>query len=254
MTPPNDDPRMKFAARPSQNSRNKERQPYSSFQALNVQPEAVTNLKLSGGQTIPYVYSLGVNSTVPYIKLIGGMNSQKLFSWNEQIVVHPGQFVTVANASYHPGDIFIQAGSDPSAKAGRVTIPFTLNEVSVPGEDNYVEPSFVVDTRRARRAYVVGFSATFNDLPNYPFIAIGVSRDRSHVVNPTYSTEGAGADALYYNQIDVAPFTEPGILPLGNKALPTDTVHDLLDFATFAYYDISTESRSGGFHYVLEYL
>ena len=248
----NDDPRMKFNRNPA--GQEKEIQPFSSFQALNVAPEQVTNLKLSGGQTIPYVYSLGVNSTVPYIKLIGGASSQKLFSWNEQIVVPPRQFVTVANASYHPGDIFLQAGSDPSAKPGRVTIPFTLREITVPAEDNYLEPTHVVDTRRARRAYVVGFSPTANDLGNYPFIAVGISRGRSHIVNPALSTEGAGADALFTSQIDVPPFTDPGILPLGNKALPTDTVHDLLDFATFLWYDLATESRSGGFHYVLEYL
>lgn len=253
MTPPNEDPRLRFNTSPAKNERNKESQPYSTFQALNVQPDAVTNLKLSGGRSMPYVYSLGISSTVPFVRLIGGASSQKLFSWNEPIIVPPGQFVTVANASYHPGDIYIQSGADPSAKAGRVTVPFTLREVTV-GQDTYLEPTTVVDTRRARRAYVVGFSATNNDQANYPFIAIGISRGRSHTVNPTYSTEGADADALYYFQTDIPPFTEPGLLPLGNKALPNDTVHDLLDFATFVYYDLATESRSGGFHYVLEYL
>jgi len=245
------DPQMKFHRSPA--SKDREIQPFSSFQALNVQPDAPTNLKLSGGQTIPYIYSLGVNSTIPYIRLLGGANSQKLFSWNEQIVVPPRTFVTVANASYHPGDIFIQAGSDPSAKPGRVTIPFTLREVVVPSADNYVEPTFVVDTRRARRAYVVGFSSTLNDLPMYTFNAVGYAHARSHIVNPTYSSE-ADPVALFVSTIEVAPFTDPGILPLGNKALFTDTVHDLLDFASFTWTDIATESLSGGFHYVLEYL
>lgn len=232
----------------------KELQPFSSFQAINVPPGQETNLKLSGGESIPYIYSLGVNSSVPYIRLIGGQSSQKLFSWNEEIVVPPGQFVTVANASFHPGDIFMQSGVDPSAKPQRVTVPVTLREVVVPGEDNYMEPLFPLDTRRARRAFVTGFSNVLNLLPSYPFVAIGISKGRSHATNPAQSYEGGQPRARFTSQIDVPPNTQPGMLPLGDNALPTDTVHALLDMATFAWYDTQTESQSGAFHYVLEYL
>lgn len=231
-----------------------ELQPYSSFQAINVPPGQETNLKLSGGETIPYRYSLGVNSSIPYIRLIGGNTSQKLFSWNEEIIVPPRQFVTVANASFHPGDIFMQSGVDPSAKPQRVTVPVTLNLVTVPGEDDYFEPAFPLDTRRARRAFVTGFANVANVLPNYPFYAIGISKGRSHATDPALSYEGGQPRARYTSLIDVPPFTQPGMLPLGDNALPTDTVHALLDMATFAWYDLQTESQSGAFHYVLEYL
>ena len=242
------------AQKPLRSLHEKERQPYSSFQALNVQPEQTTDLKLSGGRKVPYVYSLGVNSTIPYIRLIGGASSQKLFSWNEEIVVPPGQMVTVANASYHPGDIFMQSGVDPSAKAGRVTIPVTLQLVTVPGEDDYFEPVFPVDTRRARRAFVTGFANVANVLPLYSFYAIGISKNRSHTNDPALSFEGGQPRARYTNLIEIPPFTQPGLLPLGDRALPTDTVHTLLDVATFNYYDLQTQSQSGAFHYVLEYL
>lgn len=245
MSPPNDDPRMKFAASPSQSPRNKERQPYSSFKALNVAPNAPTNLKLSGGRTIPYIYSLGVNSTVPYIRLVGGSTSQKLFSWNEQIVVPPGELVTVSNGSYHPGDIFLQSGADPAAIPARVTVPVPM----VVGAGLVITPAFVLDVRRARRAFVGGFNANAANLTMFIF---GEARERSHGINPVTSDLGLPT-ATYTDSYTIPASTAPGLIPLGDNAQPGDAVHDLLDVASFQY-GAPDQTNSGALHYILEYL
>ena len=99
-----------------------EQQPYSTFHAMDVARDRETNIKLSGGRTIPFIYSLGINSTVPYVRLVGSSMGQKLFSWTEQIVVPAGEMVTVANASYHKGDIWIQSGVDPAALPARASV------------------------------------------------------------------------------------------------------------------------------------
>ena len=245
MTPPNDDPRMKFHASPAKNSRNTERQPYSTFQAINIAPEAPTNLKLSGGKTIPYIYSLGVNSTVPYIRLVGGSSSQKLFSWNEQIVVPPGELVTVANGSYHPGDIFLQSGYDPAAIPARVTVPVAM----VVGAGPVITPAFKLDVRRARRAFIGGFGPNNSNLTMFIF---GESRQRSHAINQVTS-DLASAVPSFTDSYSIAAGTAPGLIPLGDNAQPGVSVHDLLDVAWFQY-GAAAQTNSGALHYVLEYL
>lgn len=231
-------------------------QPYSSFQALAVPAQKETDLKLSGGKKIPFIYSLGVNSTIPYIQLIGSSAGQKLFSWNEKIVVPPGQFVTVKNASFHPGDIFLQSGWDPGARPARVTVPVPVSlDDSNPDPDLWtIVPQFGVDTRRARRAYVSGFSNTPAAATDFLFFAFGISKLRSHNTNPTFSFEGANARARYTSSLSVPPSSSVGMLPLGDGALFSDTVHDLLDVATWAYRDVNLDNQSGAIHYVIEYV
>jgi len=219
-------------------------QPYSSFQAINVGPNLPTGLRLTGGKTRPFVYSLGVNSTVPYIRLIGGSTSQKLFSWGEQIIVPPGEMVTVENASYHPGDVYLQSGADPAAIPARVTVPVGL--VNVNGA---ATGSFGVDTRRAKRAFVSGFAET---TANEAIGITGYARERQHDVTIGFSYFATPiAYYLYFTYIPIGTFL--GLMPLGNKALPGDPVHALLDYAEFAYTGIDTRSESGAVYYVLEY-
>lgn len=224
-------------------------QPYSSFHAFNVPPEQVTPLKLSGGRTIPYVYQLGVNSTAPYVKLIGSSVGQKLFSWTEKIIVPPGEMVTVANASYHPGDIWINSGWDPSVLPARVTVPVPI--VGVPeAAPVSIRGLFGLDTRRARRAFLAGLLPTSANPET--LIVTSVARERSHGINDNFSDSPPGF-AAYGSSITVNPFTDPGLLPLGESAGPNDGVHALLDYTTFTWSNL-TLSASGSLHYVLEYV
>jgi len=234
-----------------------ELQPYSSFQELGVPKQKVTKLKLSGGKSIPYVYSLGVNSTVPYIQLLGSRGGQKLFTWGEQIIVPPGEMVTVKNASYHPGDIFLQSGYDPAAKPERVTVPVEifLDDTNPDPQFHRIRPIHGVDTRRARRAYVAGFSQVgIVQGVEWFFDAFGISHERSHNTNPTFSFEGGDARARYTSRTTVQPNSSVGLLPLGERATLFDTIHSLLDEATWSWSYLVDDTQSGAVHYVLEYL
>lgn len=231
-----------------------ELQPYSSFSAFAIEPGKVSDLKLSGGRTIPYIYSLAVASSVPYVRLLGSSGGQKLFSWNEKILVPPGEMVTVQNASFHRGDIVIQSGWDPGAKPQRITVPVTFHSVpadALLGLPAARAPDFPADTRRCRRAYVSGFGATSMD--PVQFNAIGIAKERSHVIDTATSSE-AFAGPQYLTTISVPPFTEPGLLMLGNQAAPSDTIHQLLDATTFRWGNDAAETPNGALYYVLEYL
>lgn len=221
-----------------------EQQPYSTFSRMGVEPNQQTTLTLSGGKSIPYIYSLGINSTVPFIQLIGSAMGQKLFSWNEKIIVPPGQLVTVANASFHPGDIWINSGWDPSVRPTRVTVP-----VGISVANGVIVPNHVLDVRRAHRAFVQGFPASGGA---ETFVSTGMAKLRSHNVNPTF-TYAVNATAEYTDSTTVPPFTLPGLLPLGNTAQAGDPIHALLDTATFTWSDLNIVTQSGAVYYVLEY-
>ena len=220
-----------------------ERQPYSSQTVLNVAQNKVTEMKLSGGRTIPYVYSLGILSTVPYVKLVGSSMGQKLFSWTEQIVVPAGEMVTVQNASFHPGDIQIQSGVDWAALPARVTIPVGI----ISGDPN-TTPEFNLDTRRARRAFVQGFPAISTAIN---MTVTGTARLRSHSIDLSL---GEGATPTFTTTFAIPP-GDPGLMPLGKDARAGDGVHALLDVATWSYGgNFESSTPSGAVYYVLEYL
>lgn len=222
-----------------------ELQPYSTFSVLNVSPERVTDLKLSGGKTIPYIYQLGVNSTVPYVKLIGSSIGQKLFSWTEKIVVPPNEMVTVANASLHPGDIAINSGWDPAVIPARVTVPVAIVEPT-PG---LFTTQFDVDTRRARRAFLAGL--TGSGIPGMTVQVIGRARNRSHPVSVANSYLAAPI-AQYTTTIVYPPATSIGLLPLGQNAVVSDPDHALLDLCNIQW-TVDNPTDSGALYYVLEY-
>ena len=220
-----------------------ERQPYSTAKILNVAPTQDTNLKLSGGKTIPYVYSLGVNSTSPYVKLLGSSMGQKLFTWTEEIIVPAGEMVTVVNGSYHPGDIWIQSGADWAALPARVTVP-----VNVVESGGVTTPEFNIDTRRARRAFVQGMPIISVGID---FTATGAARDRSHAIDPALVEVGTPTFSTTF----AIPPGSPGLLPLGDDARAGDGVHALLDVGSWSYDGLFESSTpSGAVYYVLEYL
>jgi hypothetical protein len=135
-------------------------QPMNTFFHQNVAPLQKSSIILSGGEDRPYFYSLGNQSTVPYVQLQGSGGTQKLFTWGETIEVLPGQNVQVQSASYMAGDIQIQSGRDIANRPARITTPIEVSPAVTTGVDGTYGPSVVVtplypcDCRGARRAYL----------------------------------------------------------------------------------------------------
>lgn len=222
-----------------------ERQPFSNYSAISVPPRTKSTIRLSGGRTIPYIYQLGVNSTCPFVRLLGGSGSQKLISWNEKIEVAPGTMVTLENASFHRGDIWVNSGWDPSAIPARVTVPVEVNAFAGP----IFTSAFPCDTRRARRAFLAGPKGTAGAAS---IDIVGEARQRSHSIGNA-PTEGPNPVPQYGLTISFPPATTIGLIPLGENAGFDDTVHSLLDLVNFTTTGIPGATASGAWHYVLEY-
>lgn len=135
-----------------------EYQPRNNFFQAAIPPLSNSEIKLPGGRSKPFYYSLGVDSTVPFVSLQGGGASQKVFSWGEMIEVLPGQTVIVKNESYMLGDIQINSGHDYAAKPERISLPVDIVIIDDPIAFGIVlrtiTPKFPADTRRCRRGYL----------------------------------------------------------------------------------------------------
>ena len=139
------------------------RQLLNTFFQQNVEPFQKSSIILSGGVDRPYYYSLGNQSTVPFVRLQGSGGTQKEFTWGETVEVLPGQNVQVESASYMPGDIQIQSGRDVQNRPARTTISIKtipdvedLSAIPLPGDGSLpeVRPVFPCDCRGAKRAYL----------------------------------------------------------------------------------------------------
>lgn len=135
-------------------------QPQNLYIAENIPPLAESKLRLPGGKKESRWYSLGSQSTCPFVQFIGGGAVQKIFTWGEMVEVPPGQEVLVKNASYMRGDIFIVSGQDFAAKPRRITVPVGIvdqNGDYGPFFDFSVAftltPEFPCDTRNCHEAY-----------------------------------------------------------------------------------------------------
>lgn len=208
-----------------------ETQPFTTLATYGVEPgpNRRTDLRLGGGRTIPYVYSLSVRSNVPYIRLLGGSSSQKVFSWNEQISVPPGEMVTVANDSFHKGDIIINSGApDWSAKPARITVPVPLIR---DGSSNFLG-EFPLDCRRARRAYLGGFPSSSET----PLVGASATLTATQVAGSFSRPAGVDPESVSNSVIEtrvLGASTALLTIALGTGALQTDTVHVLLDTVNF---------------------
>jgi len=232
-------------------------QPMNTFFVANVKPGALANIKLSGGPNEPFFYSLGANSTVPFIQLEGGGGTQKEFSWGETIEVPAGQQLQVKSASYMAGDVQIQSGRDIANKPERITVPVELPEsvdgFYVPGD--VIIPLYACDTRMARRAFLALAWQTgetvarvrikgFNQQHSYP----AAVRTSTQLLPPT--------GKKYVNDNILANLTSYGFIPLGFRAEFTnpDFPHALLDYATVeVHVDDGAIESPAQFFYVLEY-
>lgn len=237
-------------------SHGKDRQPYNTFFHPNVKPEEVSSIILSGGKHEPYYYSLGNQSTVPFVKLQGSGNTQKEFTWGETIEVFPGQNVKVQSASYMAGDIQIQSGRDIANKPSRITTPIQVTpfaEGSFP-KDTSVSPLYPCDCRQAKRAYLGGnFSSDNID----SLVFYGINRQHSWPGDVAqFFTSVPPTGKKYFWFYNFTPLTFYAEIPMGFGAqyAPTSSTNPMIltDFVNWTL----TTSEAGQlnmFFYVLEY-
>lgn len=238
------------------------RQPMNTFFHQNVEPFQKSSIVLSGGPDRPFYYSLGNQSTVPFVRLQGSGNTQKEFTWGETIEVLPGQNVQVQSASYMPGDIQIQSGRDIANKPNRISIPCKVDPISVgfatydPG--TVVRPVFPCDCRQAKRAWLVSnIQLNADAIPTLEIL--GINQQHSWPpevfqgftsIPPTgkkYVTDYQFTSGTTYNQI-----------PLGYNSQfnPPDQAMTLADFVTWTLtisLEVNTSSIYPFFMYNIEY-
>jgi hypothetical protein len=247
-----------------------DRQPLNTFFQQNVEPNALSTIRLSGGRDAPYYYSLGNQSTVPFVRLEGSGGSQKELTWGDSVEVLPNELVQVRNISYMPGDIQIQGGRLPSLPPARISISVqtditTDNPSAWPGF--FVRPVFPCDTRRARRAFLGCeiLTAPESEASVFPTVDIyGMYQQHSmagHPSNASISTAPSGKK--YVSIYAPLPSTTTSMIPLGWGAVdaPDQSMpHTLADFVLWRIYPAA--SGTGGannvvnplFYYTLEYL
>jgi hypothetical protein len=166
-------------------------QPQNLYIAPNVDAQTESKLRLPGGQDESFWYSLGAQSTVPFVEFIGGGVVQKAFTWGEMVEVPAGQEVLVKNASLMRGDIFIQSGRDFVARPRRITVPVTMLDSGGglgPWTDFgvlfAVTTEFPCDARNAHEAYL-DIQLIGGDLDN-AYIGILVQHT---IFNHTYTAQ-----------------------------------------------------------------
>lgn len=198
--------------------------------------------KLSSTQVGPGLYSLNKRSNVPYVGLIGSAGFRKVISWGEVAEVPCGQLVTVSNASFHGGDIFINKGPDMCNRPSRITVPvpFVLGNITTPeGVETAWNSSFPCDTRAAKRAYL-NVDATVNLLDNEglsgsPITAFirGRRLDGSMKTENSLSQFAApfGPGVGFLSAISIPVAADMNYIPLGQGASFGDDTrpHNMLD-------------------------
>lgn len=224
---------------------------YSQIRATNTRPREKTDTSLPSGR-----WCLSTLSSVPYVRLTGPGGFQKEFSWGEVIEVPEGTDGVLENTSFHVGDIVLNGGHDWAAVPARITVPVLLGTLNAQGRfvqlpEGFpgaplplvfpvtVVPSWGVDTRRARRAFLAleWETADLGDDPpviaeDLTFLIRGYAEQRSHgTVDSIVAVPGIGYETEY-----VAPAgTRFGIIPLGYSASNGlgGEPHALLDFCKF---------------------
>jgi hypothetical protein len=212
------------------------RQPLNTFFQQNVEPFQKSSIILSGGVDRPYYYSLGNQSTVPFVRLQGSGGTQKEFTWGETVEVLPGQNVQVESASYMAGDIQIQSGQDTQNKPGRISIPI---QVDLPQEapeyesQLQIRPIFPCDCRGAKRAYLgchMIMASETGPTTTVTFYGINKQHSWSGKVPAAYtSVDPTGKK--YLSRVELAYATSYGLIPMGFQAelAPSDCPMTLAD-------------------------
>lgn len=244
----------------------KEVQPLNSYFQPRVAPLQLSQLKLTGGQKEPYYYSLGADSTVPFISLSGGGANQKIISWGEIIKVEPRQTVTVKSESYMMGDIQINSGTDYCTRPAKISnIVETYQEtiqILGPPDLTFIVSSFPADVRMARKAYVKYNIETLDN--ELGVIILGKSNKHSFpgsmVLNPFIQQIFGNLTAAYSTLHTIVPFSVDDTAGLGYAINGTD-LHLPMALIDQAYFAIGPINPAVGdapiigdlFSYVIEY-
>lgn len=225
--------------------------PQGNFFAPSVPPLGLTDLRLSPGK-----YSLGVDSTIPFISLQGGGSSQKIISWGEMIEIPEGQTVTVKNESFMQGDIQINSGWDFAAKPERISVPVTVEdfvEVTEEGTLYGIQSTFPADTRRCRRGYL---AAQFYTGAANQFTVRFRGKPQKH----SYPGTDSATNEKTYTEIVVFPgATVGGIIPMGFSSNRSGSGLEPMAFTdqvSFAMYRLGIANEpivNDLFFYILEY-
>lgn len=231
-------------------SQKQEFQPKGGFFEALVPPLTPSRLQLSGGVKEPNYYSLGVDSTIPYISLRGGGATQKIFTWGEMIEVAPGQMLTVINESFMEGDIQINSGHDFAAKPERISLPVAI---SAPFDFGLgitaVRSIFPADTRRCRRAYLKFDIESGN-------LQVGINFIGKPVKHSFNGVDTATGLRQYQQGYIIPPNTRQGEFPMGygfnNNILTPMALTDQVEFLVL-FDSVDIVSLNTLFMYVMEY-
>ena len=249
----------------------------SQVRAIKVEPRKATKQNVPEG-----FWSLSSLSTVPYVRFTGPGGFQKEFSWGEIVEVPKGCEATLENASYHVGDIVLNGGRDYSTCPARITVPVFLRELFLSGNipkltplppgfpdpsdfPIAIAPSWPVDVRRARRAYLAIDWRTDNKpdgetiIPaeDLTFDIYGFAEQRSHDTGNSVPIPSGRPGVGYSSHCVMVAGTEFGIIPLGYSACNGDCCEAmaLLDYADFIVKidaDFLVEFNPSAY-YILEY-
>jgi hypothetical protein len=176
-------------------------QNFGEFIAAKVAPNTqARNLMLGPG-----FYSLSVRGNVPFVLLKGASRQQKVFGFGETIAIQEGKTVTVWNASYHTGDIFINGGQDWPTIPARITVPVPLT--FVPDGTDFIVSAPPVDTRRARSVWFM------SDITTSP---VSVIR-RGKRIQGSHDTGNQGVSSQWVDATAVG-FANANYIPMGFHA------------------------------------
>lgn len=234
-------------------------QPYqklNSFFLPKINPLQVSELILPEGK-----YSLGADSTVPFVSFQGGGGSSKTFTWGELIEIPPGQTCKVKNESYMRGDIQINSGHDYCTRPARISVPFSIKEIcSEPDEPEEAEwgGEFPADTRLARRCYVAGNLLTLTEIGQ--IMVYGIAKKHSFPANQdnSFSFDCEPPYVSYKTAHNVLPNTLVTMFPLGYRSSLSDNNSmpmGLTDQANFLIVneDFDNTFQTSQFMYIIEY-
>lgn len=190
------------------------------------------------GQVGPGVYYLSPLANVPFVTFVGAEGYEKTISWGESFKTPPNTgLVRVKNGSYHSGEIVLGTGEQASyPMPARITVPVLPSSIdgSAVYPPNPGNPPFSavvytarLDTRRARRAYLMGDAKTLTDAIGIQ--VVGQAIERFTLAPATASFPG------YSNTMTVLANTEFRRVPLGYGADMSENnnePHALLDVVT----------------------
>lgn len=209
-----------------------------------VGPNLDSATKLGAG-----TYSLNKRSNVPFVSLVGSAGYKKTITWGELVDVPSGQLVTVHNASYHGGDVFISKGRDMCNRPSRITIPVPYKVFyrgtpsgDPPATNALFAAEYPCDTRAAKRAYL---SIDANAIAQATAFIRGRRLDGS--MNTTNSlgvyTPPFGPGVGFMSGLEFIAGSQLSYIPLGQGALGSDDSrpHCLLD-AGDVFFDLGIAS------------